>query len=210
LIISVNRNLGAENHPSAALRSVCDPGLRTARVPFILASRQLWKRIFPLRAAKQKRRAELQSAMNPLESLPYLLDRSIAHWNARLAKRLASIQLTFEQWRVLLVTAQEGPMSIKELSQRTLVPHSTLGRWLARMEQDGLISRRIRESDNRAVEASITNKGLRSFTAALPIAVDEYESTVEGFSKQELAVLTNLLRRLLDRIDRNHPGNARK
>ena len=87
--------------------------------------------------------------LNPLDALPYMLDTSIARWNQRLERRLTPIGLTFEQWRVLLVTARRGPMNIRELSNATLVPHSTIGRWLTQMEAEGLVKRRALPRDGR-------------------------------------------------------------
>jgi DNA-binding MarR family transcriptional regulator len=88
--------------------------------------------------------------------LPYLVDQFMATWNGRLDERLRAAGIRFEQWRVLLVTSQIGPMNIRELSAATLVPYSTLGRWLEKMEQDGLVQRRSRPRDGRAVEIFIT------------------------------------------------------
>ena len=138
--------------------------------------------------------------INPLESLPYLLDQSIARWNDRLEHRLRVIELTFEEWRILLITARLGPMNIRQLSEATLVPHSTLGRWATQMERSGLVKRCVVPKDNRAVGISITPKGRKVFARALPIAIDEYNTIVRTFSDQELTTLNRLLWRLYQRI----------
>jgi DNA-binding MarR family transcriptional regulator len=144
---------------------------------------------------------------NPLESLPYLLDQSIALWNARLAARLKLIGLTFEQWRILLVTIRRGPMNIRNLSNATLVPHSTVGRWLTTMEEDGLVKRRQLSSDNRSVEIHVTRKGRRVYESALPLAVAEYKSALRNFSSAEAAILINLVRQLRDNLATKHPAD---
>lgn len=138
--------------------------------------------------------------LNPLDSLPYLLDTSIARWNQRLGQRLEAIGLTFEQWRVLLVTARRGPLNIRELSNATLVPHSTIGRWLTQMENEGLVKRRALPRDQRAVEISITQKGRNLFLRALPIARLEYESAIQEFTPEELETLMSYLHRLRDNL----------
>jgi DNA-binding MarR family transcriptional regulator len=147
-------------------------------------------------AAAAARTDQPKTTMNPLNALPYLLDTSIAKWNQRLGERLKAIGLTFEQWRVLLVTSQRGPLNIRELSNATLVPHSTIGRWLTQMETDGLVKRRALPRDQRAVEISITQKGRNLFLRALPIARLEYESAIQAFTPEELDTLVSLLLRL--------------
>lgn len=142
-----------------------------------------------------------KTTMNPLNALPYLLDTSIAKWNQRLGQRLQPIGLTFEQWRVLLVTSQRGPMNIRELSNATLVPHSTIGRWLTQMEQEGLVKRRALPRDQRAVEISITQKGRNLFLRAMPVARLEYESAIQAFTPDELETLMSLLQRLKSNLE---------
>jgi DNA-binding MarR family transcriptional regulator len=144
--------------------------------------------------------ADTLTKMDPLDALPYLLDTAIHRWNTRLEERLVPIGLTFEQWRVLLVTARRGPMNIRELSNVTLVPHSTIGRWLGHMEAEGLVRRRALPRDQRAVEVSITSKGRNLFLRALPIARLEYESAIHTFTEEELDTLMGLLRRLRDNL----------
>ena len=143
---------------------------------------------------------QLKTNVDPLDALPYLLDTSIHRWNKRLEQRLTAVGLTFEQWRVLLVTARRGPMNIRELSNVTLVPHSTIGRWLTSMEQEGLVKRRALPRDQRAVEISITQKGRNLFLRALPIARLEYELAIHTFKPEELETLMSLLKRLRDNL----------
>jgi DNA-binding MarR family transcriptional regulator len=128
--------------------------------------------------------------------LPYLVDQFMATWNGRLDERLRAAGIRFEQWRVLLVTSQIGPMNIRELSAATLVPYSTLGRWLEKMEQDGLVQRRSRPRDGRAVEIFITEAGRRRFAEIYPIAAAEYQEALVGLSVVEHAALLHFIHRL--------------
>lgn len=154
----------------------------------------------PETASAETPAEEPKTNVDPLDALPYLLDTSIHRWNKRLEERLQPVGLTFEQWRVLLVTARRGPMNIRELSNVTLVPHSTIGRWLAQMEQEGLVRRRALPRDQRAVEISITSKGRNLFLRALPTARLEYESAIHNFSADELETLMGLLKRLRENL----------
>lgn len=130
-----------------------------------------------------------------------LLDTSIAIWNHRLDERLHSVGLTFDQWRLLALTAQHGPMNIRALSKATLVPHSTIGRWLGQMEDEGLVRRRALPQDQRSVEVSISPKGRRLLMRAMPVAQLQYETATRGFDKQELRTLTDLLTRLRQNLE---------
>ena len=133
---------------------------------------------------------------NFLSGLPYLLDVAIGLWNGQLARKLKAAGLSFEQWRLLLVTAERPPMTIRNLSDATLVPHSTIGRWISGMEARGLLSRTVDPDDSRAVRIGITKAGKRLYARTAPLAAKAYEEGVSGFSPEELKDLHEKLHRL--------------
>ena len=132
--------------------------------------------------------------------LPQLLDHFMSAWNEELGKQLKRVGLTFPQWRILLMTSQRGSMNIRQLSDATLVPHSTLARWIRYMEKTGLVSSNTLGEDKRAVEVSITSKGRRAFARAYPIAQKVYREALVGFSEIERKALIDFLYRLRSNI----------
>lgn len=137
----------------------------------------------------------LEPCMSP-GLLPFALNRLMAAWNARLAARLADHGLSFAQWRVLLACAgAHGPLTIVELSDRTLVPHSTLSRQLSEMERLGLVARGPAE-DGRAVSIRLTAAGRDRYLLALPVAEAETAAGLAGLSPQDRALLSDLIARV--------------
>ena len=132
--------------------------------------------------------------------LPQLVDHFMSAWNEKLAQDLKQVKLTFPQWRILLIATQRGPLSIRQLSNATLVPHSTLARWARRMERSGLVRTRTMGADKRAVEVSIAPKGADAFAKALPIAISVYRKALEGFSEVEQQRLIGMIHRLRTNI----------
>jgi DNA-binding MarR family transcriptional regulator len=72
---------------------------------------------------------------------------------------------------------------------------------LARMERDGLISRKPHPTDKRATEVSLT----ATAKARVPVAKEEMfaiaERAVSGFSDRERATLLSLLQRVVQNLD---------
>ena len=126
-----------------------------------------------------------------------ILNIACYQMNRRLSLCLAEFGLTIEQWRILEVVSRE-PMNIRELSNATLVPHSTIRRWLAQTEEAGLISQRVLPGDRRSVEVSITAKGRLLFARVSPIIKHEHTSSTYGLSRTEYSTLVELLSRLCD------------
>lgn len=128
--------------------------------------------------------------------LPFALNRLMAAWNARLAARLADLGISFAQWRVLMSCARAGmPLTIVELSDRTLVPHSTLSRQLTELERLGLVARGPAE-DGRAVSIRLTPEGHARYRLALPVAEAETRAGLAPLSPHERAVLADLVARV--------------
>jgi DNA-binding MarR family transcriptional regulator len=133
--------------------------------------------------------------------LPFALNRLMAGWNARLAARLEERGIGFPQWRVLMVAARaEQALTIVELSDRTLVPHSTLSRQIGAMEREGLIRRVISSDDARAVRVVLTPRGRARYREALPIALAEAEAGLAALTKADAAELRRLLARMSDAL----------
>ncbi|WP_376096885.1 MarR family winged helix-turn-helix transcriptional regulator [Roseomonas sp. CCTCC AB2023176] len=131
--------------------------------------------------------------------LPFSLNRLMAAWNARLAARLEERGVTFPQWRVLMVASRaEGALTIVELAERTLVPHSTLSRQVAAMERAGLVRREPSEDDARAVRVVLTPTGRARYREILPLALDETEQGLSPLTEPERKTLARLVARLSD------------
>ncbi len=135
------------------------------------------------------------------ELMPFALNRLMAGWNARLAAKLEAKGISFPQWRVLMVSARSpAALTIVELSERTLVPHSTLSRQVAAMERDGLVWRTPSEEDARAVRVVLTPRGRARYREALPLAVEEVELGLSALTREEAAELRRLVARIAEAI----------
>ena len=144
---------------------------------------------------------DLGAAEAEPDLLPFALNRLMAGWNARLATRLEARGLGFPQWRVLMVAARSpAALTIVELSERTLVPHSTLSRQVAAMERQGLVKRMPAEEDGRAVRVVLTPRGRARYREVLPLALEEAEAGLAALTPEETAQLRRLVARLSDAL----------
>ncbi len=144
-------------------------------------------------------RREFSEIGRDLRSEPhfgFLLNHLAKDWTTRLESQLRKKGVTSDQWRVLLVTSQVDSLNIMELRDATLVPHSTLGRWLHRLEALGLVHMRTDPRDHRSVAISIAPGGRKLFEQLLPIAEQTEEIALAGFDAEDKRILRDYIRRI--------------
>ncbi len=152
-----------------------------------------------LRPVPDKARRVFKEVGKNLRSEPhfgFLLNHLARDWTANLERRLRKRGVTSDQWRVLMVTSQVESLNIMELRDATLVPHSTLGRWLHRLEALGLVHLRTDSRDQRSVAISIAPAGRKLFEALLPIAEQAEEEALAGFDEEDKRLLRDYIRRI--------------
>jgi DNA-binding MarR family transcriptional regulator len=80
---------------------------------------------------------------------------------ARLLRQQAGTGLSPSQTSVLASVGLHGPLTLGRLARIEQVTPPTITRIVARMEEDGLVSRQVDETDRRIVRVRITDEGLR-------------------------------------------------
>ncbi|MEJ5914657.1 MarR family winged helix-turn-helix transcriptional regulator [Pseudokineococcus sp. 1T1Z-3] len=97
--------------------------------------------------------------------------------------------LTYTQYTVLSLLAQDGPASVTSLARRLSLSSNTLSPLLKRMEQQGRVTRRRSAQDERTVLVDLAPEGRlladelgdvqRDVTAATGLGADEQDDLVD-------------------------------
>ena len=119
-----------------------------------------------------------------------------------LSQRLTSLDLYPGQDAVLLAIGEEDGISLRSLASRLAVRPPTVTKTIARLASQGLVEKRLSETDGRQNHAHLTDKG-----AAIVAAVRDSQKAVEraalkGFSDKE----RKTFRKLLQRVQKNLTG----
>ena len=109
-------------------------------------------------------------------SLPIALIRAREAVMAPVRKMLAGTGMTEQQWRVLRVLDEFGPMDASRLAREAGLMASSLTRIVQSMVADGLVARETPASDRRRQVIEIASRGRKVLSdnrdAALAIADD--------------------------------------
>ena len=119
-----------------------------------------------------------------------------------LQRRVAPLGLAPAQFMVLLELWQDDGLTQRDLVERLDVEQATMANTLARMDRDGLITRRPSETDRRARVVEITPKARAMREAAIASAKAQNEAALAGLTGAERDELLRLMRKVIGAMKR--------
>jgi DNA-binding MarR family transcriptional regulator len=139
-------------------------------------------------------------------SIGYLMRRGASLMREELDRSFARHDVTFIQW-VTLVMVREMPAVTPARLCRSLHHDSgAFTRLLAQLEERGLLRRERSDTDRRLVRLNLSAAGRRLVDALQPTVVERMNQALAVFTSAEVATLTQLLSRLIDRLESADPA----
>ena len=131
----------------------------------------------------------------------HLLSRSarlLTRWGE---EKFAALGLTVAQVPVLFALKDGCALTQKELAHLARIEQPTMTHLLARMERDGLIQRTLNPNDKRSSLVCLTPLALEKLPAVRTILLEGNAAVLQGFTEEEAAALSGLLRRVVCNLD---------
>ena len=131
-------------------------------------------------------------------SLPMALLRAREVIMARFRPMLARHDITEQQWRVLRVLAEGGPLEATEVAHRASILPPSLTRIIKTMEDRRFITRKKVKGDGRRALLAISPAGMALIEALLPERVAIYEAIEQRYGAKQHERLLDLLENLIE------------
>ena len=129
--------------------------------------------------------------------LPYLMNRVVARMNQNLSEQLRKHGYTFQNWRILAALAAFNHITLKELTELTVLPQPSVSRNVAALEQMGLLIRRGSSSDSRFVEIALTARGRQVYLKMRAIALQENSEAMKGITAEDSRHMRKVLLQMM-------------
>ena len=139
----------------------------------------------------------------PLSSfLPYQLSLTSNAVSGRIAQEYRSrFGLSVPEWRVMAVLGDAGPLTQRDLTQRTLMDKVAVNRACKVLEDRDLASRRPNEQDGRSHLLSLTEEGEKVHSQIMPLAKEMERRMFGCFDASEEAAFRDLLARVQSQVN---------
>jgi MarR family transcriptional regulator, negative regulator of the multidrug operon emrRAB len=131
--------------------------------------------------------------------------------NDRLESFFARHGLTSSAWTALMIiyAAPGRAVSPSQMSAALAQSRTHMTRVGDELVEKGFAQRLPDDADRRRVALALSARGERLVRKLLPLAWQEYESMLGGFSRQDAATLERLLRRWITYLESTSPRAAR-
>jgi DNA-binding MarR family transcriptional regulator len=134
-------------------------------------------------------------------SLGYLIRRLHNLVMPRAEALFADADFTFSQWVVLMALRDGIATTCGDLARHMDHDTGAITRLVDQMEQRGFIERRRSTADRRVVNLEITPAGIELAKSLTPRLAEFWNTTLEGFSREEFLQLHSLMTRLMVRLE---------
>ncbi len=124
----------------------------------------------------------------------------------RVDQHMQPLELTGMQWEPVMMLWLKRADTVAGLARVSQMGFASMSRMLDRLEEKDLLRRERSESDRRVVHLHLTTKGKKVANRIWPIVVEGMHVHLDGFKKEELGQLNDLLGRMLANGARDAEG----
>ncbi|HCV15914.1 MAG TPA: MarR family transcriptional regulator [Rikenellaceae bacterium] len=114
--------------------------------------------------------------------------------------RAAELEITTEQWIVLVCLWNKDGQTQQSLSEQTSKDKTSITRLLDTLSKHGLIERHGDPADGRINKIHLTNKGHKMEERAMQIVKESFDQAVSGITPKELLDAKQVIVKLLNNI----------
>ena len=143
------------------------------------------------------------------DSLGYLLKRTQRMMQERIESLFEPHGFTLQQWAVMISVREGVALTVADACRELHHDSGAMTRLVDQLEERKLIERTRNTQDRRVVELSLTPLGNETLDALLVIATDALNTTLEGFTREEVTLLQSMLWRLISRLETLLPPSSR-
>lgn len=148
----------------------------------------------------------MQMQLMRQESAGYMTNRAARLFARAIDERLAQLGLSSGQMPVLLTLADGSETSQKDLAAAAAVEQPTMAATLARMQRDGLLTRRRDPGDGRSSLFALTPETRAKVQDVIASAMEINEKALAPLTREERVLYIDMLSRIITALGGESEG----
>jgi DNA-binding MarR family transcriptional regulator len=140
-------------------------------------------------------------AFTARRSVGYLVRRAAQLINLRAERLFEGRELTLAQWISLCLVGNRLASTPSAVAGHLGHNTGATTRLLDQLEERGLLTRARETDDRRVVTLDLTGDGATAVAGLRPLMTSSWNEALDGFDPDEIETLTNLLARLVTRLE---------
>ncbi len=116
--------------------------------------------------------------------------------------RNAGIDITPEQWSVLVFLWQQDKVTQKAIADATYKDRPSITRLIDNMEKQGLVTREQGTADKRTNKICLTKKGSGLYEKVQPVTLKTMQEALQDLSEEEISNAQYLLKKIFSNIEK--------
>jgi len=139
-----------------------------------------------------------------VQRAPYWINRAAFAFRMELQETFSrdGIDVTPEEWALLMVLTELQPLSVGELAALTMRDRTTVTRLLDGLERKRLITKTSDDSDRRRAQVKMTREGHHLYPRLLNHAEALIRRGTNGIDPAHLTLLQNVLEKMVENLFR--------
>jgi len=153
-------------------------------------------------APRVRKRDQTHAEPHPWsDSVAYLLRTSYRVFARALQERIQAEGIPIGSWPFLRHLWQQDGITQRELTNAVGLMQPNTNAALKQLTRRGWVKQTRDSSDKRKIRIHLTPKGRELFYRAFPLAIQAREQALADFSKEEVATLRSLLKRITKNLE---------
>jgi MarR family transcriptional regulator, organic hydroperoxide resistance regulator len=153
-------------------------------------------------ASRARKRDQTHVEPHPWsDSVAYLLRNSYRVFARALQERIQTEGIPIGSWPFLRHLWQQDGITQRELTNAVGLMQPNTNAALKQLTRRGWVKQTRDNTDKRKIRIHLTPKGRELFYRAFPLALEAREQALADFSKEEVATLRSLLKRITKNLE---------
>ena len=122
-------------------------------------------------------------------------------YNQDFVKAMRPLRVTVPRFRTLAVLMELADLTVNELARHSSIERSALSRLLDQLEEEGLIVRRQKSADKRALAIRITEAGRAAYRTMRPVRREVLRRATDGIAPEDVQLMLSVVQRMLRNLE---------